>query len=768
MIAKHIKKRSELRGEFYEVSETKEQNQRININLFNDLTSPHFINLYWDELVWECISMVEDRRMFFIRNREVLLKEKVKGHVYEYELTTDAKILGYYTYDPYGFCIWEFADKRDGEERKLILRTEQYTASWHLESDSPEYYHGGDIPEELVALASLFLRRKIKLGPIVRMNDFPKLIGITRRWIDRDLIEDVSNLKDLIKWLELVERLDIKYHYKFILATRLYHRAILDIETQPDVAYLNLISAIEVLSNEFELDDVLENLKDNLDIELLDEIRSLDEPDLQKEFEIALLKRINKRPQQFVKFILKYIMDDDEFWTYEKRPKYWKITPKVLPELLERVYQQRSNFLHDGVPFQPDIFHPPALKTEINIGKALQDRGKKWTSEEFIPYPHFFERLINHVLKNFLKKNQVEDPNASQDVINPKKMNFINNKIAVKDPSMSLKTIEYEVVTDADLKGECVYEPYFLTQWDYTEKIPGEERKLCYRIRLGISKTFQTTGRSEYEIVNELVILSSLFLRRRLILKSIVRVNDDPKMYLTPEGGVIRRWMDKSLIIDETKFDELRDWFNLIEGLNDVHHWKFMLATKFYHQAVLVIEEQPDLTYVNLVSAIEPLCQDMDIGEVTLADLGDQNIERLVNSVGDVEKREKLKNLFLARERFISRHFIKFILAHVNDDFWNDEKRLGYAQVKPEDLETFLKRIYAIRSQYLHQGIPFPTPLMNPPQLHPLAEIGGEELFEREKDHIPNVHFFEKLVNHVLLEFLKNNSGGSKSDRDGY
>jgi len=50
-------------------------------------------------------------KMHFIRNMEALNNVDVKSHVTEYEVITDAHIVGEFLYGPYYFTIWEFSNK---------------------------------------------------------------------------------------------------------------------------------------------------------------------------------------------------------------------------------------------------------------------------------------------------------------------------------------------------------------------------------------------------------------------------------------------------------------------------------------------------------------------------------------------------------------------------------------------------------------------------------------------------------------------------------
>lgn len=356
--------------------------------------------------------MNEDKKMYFIRNKDCYRKGE-DFITCEYEVTVNAYIVGEFNYEPYSLLIWEFSPKSKGAERKLILRIKE-TFFWDKliqqdsdkSSKSTSFYHGGGIADEIISLASLFLRRRLNLGQTVRMGDKPMMIDISSDNIgykDNSLIEGKSDLKDLADYFNLVENLKPRLHLKFILATKFYHQALLVIESYPDIAYLNLISSIEVLCVESNIGEVKIS---EVDKELAGYIEQIANVKLRKEIGDAILKREHFIKRHFINFIMDN--GDDEFWVSSDSSEFGKINKDDLPDILSRIYNQRSKTLHEGEPFPPDIFLPPADGVEIGPGLSMKSRGKVWEKEDFIPYPHFFERLVRHVLINFLRKNQVD------------------------------------------------------------------------------------------------------------------------------------------------------------------------------------------------------------------------------------------------------------------------------------------------------------------------------------------------------------------------
>ena len=318
---------------------------------------------------------------------------------------TDANIIGAASYGPYDFLMWEFSEKKPGEERKLCFRVreKEYPSNekpWES-AEKSGYYHGRGIIDELIVLSSFFLRRRLRRGPVVRMDDKPMLSASSKTWIDKALVEKKSNFAELNDWLKAVEGLNKNAHQKFILSIRLYKEAILLIENQPDLAYLNLVSAIEVLCKEQDIEDVK---LDILDRKLSRIVNKIEDDNLRSKIEIYILNRERFIGRRFVAFILDNI--EESFWCDEGRPEEGQINIDELPELLKRIYNQRSKFLHDGEPFPPMVFSPPYKRAEMDISLSTTIGDRKWEREEYIPNPHFFERLVNHVLKTFLVKNQ--------------------------------------------------------------------------------------------------------------------------------------------------------------------------------------------------------------------------------------------------------------------------------------------------------------------------------------------------------------------------
>lgn len=351
-------------------------------------------------------KMKNNQTMLFIKNIEGLNNEPEVFDTHEYEVLTDAFTVGELSYGPYDFLLWEFGVKQEGEERKLCLRIKEKALLYGGVRDAKrnEFYHGGSIADEIVALSSLALHGRYILGPMVRDNDQPRIYCRGNDRIAESLIKGKKDLGELSQFFDLVKGLKSEYHLKYILAVRLYHQALLVMDEQPDIAYLNLVSSIEALCQDYPVEKMTLS---KIDKKLSSLVNSIEDIELRREIERRLIKKERMINKRFVVFIKAYT--DESFWKRPDRPERGKVSPDQFESILKKIYRQRSKYLHTGEPFQNTIYIPPLQGEEIPLGLATMYRGKLWEEKDYIPYPHFFEKLVNHVLINFLRKNQSVD-----------------------------------------------------------------------------------------------------------------------------------------------------------------------------------------------------------------------------------------------------------------------------------------------------------------------------------------------------------------------
>ncbi len=356
-----------------------------------------------------------DKRMFLVRNLDIPAEEKEE---LEYEVTSDSRVIAGYTSPDYAFSGWEVPPRKPGVYRKLWLRIRKKTKVSGNEFAAAKptrkgFYHGGDIADEIIALASLFLRTRFKLGPIVRLHGKPIMLSREKAVLDKAVIKDNVKLNELNESFELIKGLNADLHLDFIMAVRFYHRALLYIDENPVTAYLDLISAIETLSKYTDIGKPRVSWLSN-NKALTEALKGINDKDLRAKIENAILDLDSVKGfigKRFVRFILNYNTDD--FWDPNRRdkdlPPRLYVEKKDLEKYLKKIYIIRSKYLHAGVAFPPFIFDPPQKNSELPLAETSWTLEKLWTEKDVIPLPHFFERLVRHVLINFLRAKQKDN-----------------------------------------------------------------------------------------------------------------------------------------------------------------------------------------------------------------------------------------------------------------------------------------------------------------------------------------------------------------------
>jgi hypothetical protein len=180
----------------------------------------------------------------------------------------------------------------------------------------------------------------------------------------------------------------------------MYQEALDVIDQKPDFAYLLLVSCIEVI--------VVHLAQRTTESDLSAEIRESLAKVVDATARATLLNRILELDRgiarNFVAVVLQYV--DADYWADapDLDPTDGRIESTELPSLLKRIYDQRSRTLHQGEPFPPNIVRPPDSLAEIDRQTQLIIGERRWTASQFLPYVSFFERLVQHLLLQFLIK----------------------------------------------------------------------------------------------------------------------------------------------------------------------------------------------------------------------------------------------------------------------------------------------------------------------------------------------------------------------------
>lgn len=178
----------------------------------------------------------------------------------------------------------------------------------------------------------------------------------------------------------------------FLSAARFYRRALLSIETDPEGAYLNLVTAGEIISNFHEFSDE-DSLDDDARHMLARVANEMKNGDRAASFLRARLRGIKRR---FVSAITSMV-DDSFFDRWEAESQWGSFKKDDFDRRIAAAYDLRSRFVHSGYPFGHWI-NLQMSRFEVQIGEPVV--ADKEMAKVLAKAPLFtgLERVIRYVL----------------------------------------------------------------------------------------------------------------------------------------------------------------------------------------------------------------------------------------------------------------------------------------------------------------------------------------------------------------------------------
>lgn len=197
---------------------------------------------------------------------------------------------------------------------------------------------------------------------------------------------------------------------------RFYLQALQNFEERPDVAYLNLITAGEVLSNYFSYD------KDELlDEQAKDIIRQIaeasdDGPELARQIK----GRLFQVKRRFLR-AMESLLTDPFFAESEAERDFLRLKKEDIKSRLSAAYDLRSQHVHSGIPFGSWISRTLGGEAgEVQVGTPVV--GNKDFEKVLARAPTYFglERIIRYCLLRFIHTHGVLiDPRLANDGAEP-------------------------------------------------------------------------------------------------------------------------------------------------------------------------------------------------------------------------------------------------------------------------------------------------------------------------------------------------------------
>lgn len=181
-------------------------------------------------------------------------------------------------------------------------------------------------------------------------------------------------------------------------------------------------------------------------------------------------------------------------------------------------------------------------------------------------------------------------------------------------------------------------------------------------------------------------------------------------------------------------------------------------AGMFYSKALQGFEREPEIAYLNLITAGEVISNFYDYPKEELLD--DQVKSALKTIEETMEGSEKIVRLLKSQLLQIKRRFLKTACALINSHFFsNTECAKDFGALKRKDFERRLAAAYDVRSRYIHTGFPFGECVSrqlvknNEIQVGPRVVIADKE-FAKTLALAPTFIGLERVIRYCLLRFI--------------
>ena len=355
------------------------------------------------------------------------VSDKDTAAVVEYPFYSDAHITDEFTdgLGPYSFLnTVPFPCSPGVVNSPIILRAaihlpQSFPDNDKLETDE-SLYHGGGTVDELAALTSVALGVRIRAGDESRRFESGQdRYGRPSDWRfkPKPVVHVQPNRQSLIlpavvdthpmsqlEIMESIPRIKPDRYVNLIRACRFYQDALWIAESEPNLAWLMFVSALETAASDFSRADASPGERLRVSKEPLAELLKEHGGDELVDQVAELIADTFGATQKFIKFTLKFKPNEpDQRPDPESCQVKW--SNSGLKKILNKVYEYRSRALHAGKPFpapmlrSPFYDSPDSPASEVPLtGLASHSHGGTWTPEDTPINLHCFHYITRGAL----------------------------------------------------------------------------------------------------------------------------------------------------------------------------------------------------------------------------------------------------------------------------------------------------------------------------------------------------------------------------------
>jgi hypothetical protein len=369
-----------------------------------------------------------------LRNFRAFIENEPILSSFEYPLFTDAYITGELTEKNIlgSYKLFNsLPNPADSIQLKpaIVLRIDYHLSNseeeeyslkqFELKKTKKEYYHAGNIQDEIASLLSLFLGIRVKSGNCCREFDNdgdPKGKPRGPKFVKIPILPQALSMNPILpkaigkhclnsteKMFSDFFKLDDLDAYELIQSARYYQEAIWFSESFPNLSWLLFTSAIERAANYWKKSEKISKI----------EALKISQPnlfnELQSEFGINSVEIVAKHiggmlkaTKKFVDFLIKFCPRNPP--NRERPPKYCRMNWKKsnLESVFTKIYDHRSDALHNCIPFpEPMCESPYPIKIkgkikyeEIPWAEAYGHSNSYWIKKDVPILLYTFEYIV--------------------------------------------------------------------------------------------------------------------------------------------------------------------------------------------------------------------------------------------------------------------------------------------------------------------------------------------------------------------------------------
>jgi len=354
--------------------------------------------------------------------------ESTRARIYEFSLYSDAEIVDYEAITspigPYKFSKPYPNTQIDNSVKAGI----SVRFSWHdpidemseIDFAKSDYKrsHGGSMFDEIAALASLLCGIRFRVGGTIR--SYPEDEGVDCSLWSREgyYPEPVLNISQdgclLPRAIEQQSLLPLNNLTSYpnltpekanalIQAARLYQDALWIAESEPNLSWIMLVTALETAANEFDSSksEPLQLLQENK-ADLVEYLAGLGINGLPERIANEF-KSLYNVTRKFKNFVMAHLPRPLEKRPHINAQSAWD--ESTMSSSLKKIYELRSKALHGGIPFPAPLCMAPERHPKwaavAERPPATYIDGNVWCTTDLPMHLHIFEYITRRALNKW-------------------------------------------------------------------------------------------------------------------------------------------------------------------------------------------------------------------------------------------------------------------------------------------------------------------------------------------------------------------------------